>query len=127
MYWRAINDAGTKPGKVAGDVFGTHADVALLTRYLNELGYEWGFNIDHDNVTYALVLRRHGSEQWLTADKFSSGEREVVHFLLALFALRMCVTAWSWSTNQSSTSTHDGNASSWAFSEISRRLGRTSS
>ena len=67
--------------------FPMEPDVQLLTRYLRQLGYEWSFRTDEDSVSYAFVLRKEG--HWFTVDKFSSGEKEIVHFLLAMFALNV--------------------------------------
>jgi len=56
---------------------------------MGELGYHWDFLTDPDVLSYAFSLRRAPDGPWLTADKFSSGEREIVHFLLAMFALNV--------------------------------------
>ena len=67
--------------------FAQSPDVILLTRYLEQLGYGWNFNTDHDQLSYWFYLIRDGEP--LYTDMFSSGEREVVHFLLAMFALNV--------------------------------------
>lgn len=89
LHWRAVNEAGKSKELTTQDVFAKEPDVQLLTRYMDQLGYGWNFLTDQDSVSYYFVLRKHGDSRWFTADKFSSGEREIVHFLLALFALNV--------------------------------------
>lgn len=86
LHWKAVNRAAESNEK-ASDLFSMEPDVQLLTRYLRQLGYEWSFRTDEDSVSYAFVLRKEG--HWFTVDKFSSGEKEIVHFLLAMFALNV--------------------------------------
>ncbi len=87
LYRKAVNRAAEMRGAMTEDLFSVEPDVKLLNRYMRQLGYVWGFRTDEDSVSYAFSLLR--DENWLTADKFSSGEREVVHFLLAMFALNV--------------------------------------
>jgi predicted ATPase len=86
LHWKAVNRAAESSEK-ASDLFSQEPDVQLLTRYLRQLGYEWNFRTDEDSVSYAFVLRK--GNHWFTVDKFSSGEKEIVHFLLAMFALNV--------------------------------------
>ncbi|HWN47700.1 MAG TPA: ATP-binding protein, partial [Steroidobacteraceae bacterium] len=69
------------------DFFKLEPDVQLLTRYMQQLGYEWSFATDEDSVSFSFVLKK--GEHWFSVDRFSSGEKEIVHFLLALFALNV--------------------------------------
>jgi putative ATP-dependent endonuclease of OLD family len=89
LYWKAVHNAASKLDTIAPDLFKLEPDVKLLSHYMQQLGYEWGFLTDQDAVSYAFALRRNKDDPWLTADKFSSGEREIVHFLLAMFALNV--------------------------------------
>ena len=54
-----------------------------------QLGYEWHFLTDRERISYAFALRKDATGPWMTPDMFSSGEREIVHFLLAMFALNV--------------------------------------
>jgi putative ATP-dependent endonuclease of OLD family len=89
IYRQAETQAARRRDTVVSDLFRAHPDVVLLDRYLGQLGYEWGFLTDSDNVAYSFGLRKRGTVPYLTQDKFSSGEREIVHFLLAMFALNI--------------------------------------
>lgn len=82
--WEEAGDTGHKKG---ADILALHPDVVLLNRYLRQLGYEWVLQPDDDkiNLTFALVK---GDEE-IPTSRFSSGEREIVHFLLAMFALNV--------------------------------------
>ncbi len=89
LYWKAVTDAAKSRDHVTEDLFSKYPDVVLFTRYLKQLGYEWTFQTDPDSVSYGFVLRKDSGSPWLTPEMFSSGEREVVHFLLAMFALNV--------------------------------------
>lgn len=67
--------------------FNDFQDVKLLNHYLAQLGYSWGFRSDIDQLSYWFVLKKDGREFF--SGMFSSGEREIVHFLLAMFALNV--------------------------------------
>lgn len=87
LHRRAVNKAAELRDKTAADIFALEPDVQMLTRYMRQLGYEWSFQTDEDSVSYAFVLQK--DQHWFTVDKFSSGEKEIVHFLLAMFALNV--------------------------------------
>jgi predicted ATPase len=89
LYWKAVHGAASKRDTTASDLFRLEPDVKLLSHYMQQLGYEWDFLTDLDAVSYSFALRKHKGGPWLTADRFSSGEREIVHFLLAMFALNV--------------------------------------
>jgi hypothetical protein len=89
LYWKAVTAAADRRDTTARELFRTYPDVRLLTRYMTELGYEWTFLMDTDSVSYAFALKRDSGSPWLTPEMFSSGEREIVHFLLAMFALNV--------------------------------------
>ena len=89
LYWKAVTAAADRVDTTARELFRTYPDVTLLTRYMTQLGYEWTFLMDPESVSYAFALRKDANSPWLTPDMFSSGEREVVHFLLAMFALNV--------------------------------------
>jgi predicted ATPase len=86
LYWMAKHKA-SECEKTVMDFFGQEQDVQLLTRYMQQLGYEWNFATDEDSVSFSFVLKK--GAHWFTLDRFSSGEKEIVHFLLALFALNV--------------------------------------
>lgn len=67
--------------------FAKYGDVQLLTRYMRQLGYEWDFWHDSDQLSYLFLLAKDNLQ--FSPDMFSSGEREIVHFLLAMFALNV--------------------------------------
>jgi putative ATP-dependent endonuclease of the OLD family len=85
LHRRAVGRAATRRDATTNDFFEEEADVKLLSRYMQQLGYRCDFLTNEDSAAYTFALKK-GSE-WVTADKFSSGEREIVHFLLAMFAL----------------------------------------
>ncbi len=89
QYWKAVHKAASTPSAITIDIFKLEPDVILLNRYMQQLGYEWTFGTDEDAVSYYFIIRDGKDGPWLTADKFSSGEREIVHFLLAMFALNV--------------------------------------
>jgi predicted ATPase len=89
LYWKAVTAAAHRPDATARELFRTYPDVQLLTRYMTQLGYEWTFLMDPESVSYAFALRKDSASPWLTPEMFSSGEREIVHFLLAMFALNV--------------------------------------
>lgn len=86
LHRTAVIESATSP-KTWRDFFKTYADVELLTRYLRQLGYAWDFAHDRDQLSYVFLLLKDGAR--LSPDMFSSGEREIVHFLLAMFALNV--------------------------------------
>ena len=73
------------------------------------MGYKWGFRFDSDQTSYWLHLIKDGQE--LHTGMFSSGEREIVHFLLAMFALNI-KDGLIRSMSQNFTCTRDGSGSS---------------
>ena len=87
LYWKALNDAAAKKDAVAWELYALEPDVKLLSEYLLQLGYRWDFLTDQDRVSFVFALLKGGMK--LTANMFSSGEREIVHFLLAMFALNV--------------------------------------
>jgi putative ATP-dependent endonuclease of the OLD family len=89
LYWKAVTAAADRVDATARELFRTYPDVQLLTRYMTQLGYEWTFLMDPESVSYAFALRKDSASPWLTPEMFSSGEREIVHFLLAMFALNV--------------------------------------
>lgn len=87
LHRRSVIEASTVNGKTWTDVFWEYEDVKLLSKYLQQLGYTWGFRFDSDQTSYWFHLMKDGRE--LYPGMFSSGEREIVHFLLAMFALNV--------------------------------------
>ena len=87
LYRRALAKAGKERGAHFLDYLRAEPDVLLLERYLEKLGYGWDIDNDTDQTKFRLGLTRAGTTFF--ADIFSSGEREIVHFLLAMFALNV--------------------------------------
>ena len=87
LYRRAQVRAGNTRDAVVKDFMDKEPDVKLLHRYLSQLGYDWDFLSDQEQTTFSFILIKDGAR--LSADMFSSGEREIVHFLLAMFALNV--------------------------------------
>lgn len=87
LYLAAKETASNTRDSVVGDEFRKMPDVKLLSSYLHQLGYEWSFSTDRDNITLRFTLIRDGDPY--LPEKFSSGEKEIVHFLLAMFALNV--------------------------------------
>ncbi len=85
LHRKATNLAAERRDSTTADFFNGETDVKLLARFMNQLGYECTFLTSEDGAAYKFAIRR--GDSWITADKFSSGEKEIVHFLLALFAL----------------------------------------
>ena len=62
-------------------------DVQLVGRFLRPLGYSWHLNlIDRNRNTYEVVLSRPEGE--IDLGRASSGEKEMINFLLGIAALR---------------------------------------
>ncbi len=87
LYRRALAKAGKERGAHFEDFLRTEPDVRLLDKYLKKLGYGWDIAHDDDQTKFRLGLTR--GDMTFFADIFSSGEREIVHFLLAMFALNV--------------------------------------
>jgi putative ATP-dependent endonuclease of OLD family len=88
LHRRAVNSGASVADKTWRDFFDQFTDVQLLNRYLEQLGYKWGFRTDNDQLSYFFVLLAKDGKE-VSANMFSSGEREIVHFLLAMFALNV--------------------------------------
>lgn len=85
LHRRCTNRAAQKREATTQDFLVLEEDVQLLDRYMHQLGYDFTFLTDDENAAYRFALKK--GDDWITADRFSSGEREIVHFLLAMFAL----------------------------------------
>ena len=63
-------------------------EVKLVTDYLNKLGYDWDIGlIDLNKNIYELSLKKDGREFSIT--QASSGEKEIINFLLGIFAFNI--------------------------------------
>lgn len=63
-------------------------EVKLVTEYLGRLGYTWNLRVvDHRSNRYTLELTKSG----VTVDisKLSSGEQEILNYILGIFALNL--------------------------------------
>jgi len=87
LHRRAVIEGSKHRTKTWQDFFNEYSDVSMLTKYLQKLGYHWNFLTDVDQLSYSFLLEKDGEKR--TSEMFSSGEREVVHFLLAMFALNV--------------------------------------
>ncbi|NOT94821.1 MAG: AAA family ATPase [Nitrospira sp.] len=87
LYRRSQVRASNTREAVVRDFLEKEPDVILLRRYLAQLGYDWEFLFDEEQTTFRFILIKDGAQ--ISADMFSSGEREIVHFLLAMFALNV--------------------------------------
>lgn len=86
-YYKCVLAASKSKKSTADELFAENPDVVLLDRYLKKLGYQWRILHSQDGVTFQFALAKDG--QQITTEKFSSGEREIVHFLIAMFALNV--------------------------------------
>lgn len=87
LYRQAVAAGSNVKDKTWRDFFYQYDDVKLLTHYLEQLGYTWNFSTDADQLSFSFLLTKDGEQR--STDMFSSGEREIVHFLLAMFALNV--------------------------------------
>lgn len=87
LHRKAAHRAAERRDSTTADFLANEADVKLLNRYMRQLGYESNFITNEDTAAYTFALRK--GDDWITAERFSSGEREIVHFLLAMFALNV--------------------------------------
>lgn len=62
-------------------------DVQFVTNYMEPLGYEWSLEtVDKNKNIFRILLKISGRE--IGIDKASSGEKEILNFLLGITALR---------------------------------------
>lgn len=62
-------------------------DVQMVSSYMEKLGYDWDLLLaDPNKNIYEILLRREGRD--FAVGKASSGEKEILNFLLGIFALR---------------------------------------
>jgi putative ATP-dependent endonuclease of the OLD family len=87
LYRKAVIEGAKVKDRTWHDFFREYDDVKRFNRYLRQMGYEWDFRMDADQLTYSFMLKRDGKV--FSTDMFSSGEREITHFLLAMFALNV--------------------------------------
>ena len=60
-------------------------EVKLVTNYLNKLGYDWDIKLINPNKNiYELLLINNG--RYFSITQASSGEKEIINFLLGIFA-----------------------------------------
>lgn len=66
----------------------TDSEVLLVTKYLKTLGYSWDLKlIDKNKNIYEIVLQK--DERQFLISQASSGEKEILNFLLGIFAINM--------------------------------------
>ena len=82
--WKAAN---TRDNKTVDDLFNDDNEVKQLTKYLGKIGYSWNLKEDRPLNQYTFVLAKGGAEFDFT--KASSGEQEILNFLLGIFCLNV--------------------------------------
>lgn len=82
--WKAAN---TRDDKTVDDLFNEDNEVKQLTKYLGKIGYSWKLKEDRPLNQYTFVLSKDGTEFDFT--KASSGEQEILNFLLGIFCLNV--------------------------------------
>ncbi|MCG8030417.1 MAG: AAA family ATPase [Candidatus Thiodiazotropha taylori] len=86
LYRRSLWKAGTSTSHFQ-DFLRKEPDVILLDKYLGMLGYGWDLEHDEELTKFRLGLKRGGMTFF--SEIFSSGEREIIHFLVSMFALNV--------------------------------------
>ncbi|MEG4349515.1 AAA family ATPase [Microcoleus sp. LAD1_D3] len=62
-------------------------EVKLVTKYLNKLGYSWNVELkDANSNTYEIILLKIQENTKFSLHQASSGEKEILNFLLGIFA-----------------------------------------
>ncbi|MBO8131283.1 MAG: AAA family ATPase [Candidatus Marinimicrobia bacterium] len=63
-------------------------EVKLITGYLKKLNYDWDINPENPDINiYKITLKKDGKE--FSLSQASSGEKEIMNFLLGIFALNI--------------------------------------
>lgn len=88
LMWRAILKAGEVKTSIADEIFELEPDVILVKNYLKKLGYDWKL-VPADKEKMSFNMEFYKNDLVLSPGKFSSGEREIFHFLFAAFALNV--------------------------------------
>ncbi|HNP64927.1 MAG TPA: AAA family ATPase [Woeseiaceae bacterium] len=88
LMWRAILKAGEVKTLIADEIFDLEPDVILVKDYLRKLGYDWKL-VPADKEKMSFNMEFYKNNLVLSPEKFSSGEREIFHFLFAAFALNV--------------------------------------
>ena len=88
LMWRSILRSAEVKTAVADELFELEPDVILVKSYLKKLGYDWKLvPADREKMNFTMEFYKSG--RMLSPEKFSSGEREIFHFLFAAFALNV--------------------------------------
>jgi putative ATP-dependent endonuclease of OLD family len=65
-------------------------EVKLVTKHLNKLGYSWNLELkDANSNTYEIILLKIPENTKLSLHQASSGEKEILNFLLGIFAFNI--------------------------------------
>jgi predicted ATP-dependent endonuclease of OLD family len=65
-------------------------EVKLVTKHLNKLGYSWDLELkDANSNTYEIILVKIPENTKLSLHQASSGEKEILNFLLGIFAFNI--------------------------------------
>ncbi|MEX0730262.1 MAG: AAA family ATPase [Aquisalimonadaceae bacterium] len=87
LYRRSLSMAARSREAHFEDFLRQEPDVVLLDKYLGMLGYGWELQHDEEQTKFRLGLTRGGMTFF--SEIFSSGEREIIHFLVSMFALNV--------------------------------------
>ena len=87
LHRRSLSKAGELRTAHFRDFLAQEEDVVLLEKYLGKLGYGWKIEHDPEQTKFRLGLTR--GDFVFFSEVFSSGEREIIHFLVAMFALNV--------------------------------------
>lgn len=79
--------AAYEAGLVADQLFSEDSEVKLLEKYLNKIGYGWKIKEDKQQLKYQFLLTKSGKS--FDISKASSGEQEILNFLLGIFSLNV--------------------------------------
>lgn len=83
---RKFEDEATELGYI--DKWKTDDEVKLVTKYLEKLGYSWDLKlIDKNKNIYEILLTKEEKEFYI--NQASSGEKEIINFLLGVFAFHL--------------------------------------
>jgi putative ATP-dependent endonuclease of OLD family len=81
------NKAAYTAGLVADQLFSDDDEVKLLDKYLIKIGYGWKIKEDKQQLKYQFLLTKSGES--FDISKASSGEQEILNFLLGIFSLNV--------------------------------------
>jgi len=72
---------------IADELFTKDEEVGLLSKYLKKIGYDWKIEEEESFLRYRVTLTKGSKDFDIT--KASSGEQEILNFLLGIFSLNV--------------------------------------